>query len=128
MPKSGLEDYTADNVTEFVLRWNVWSIAPDRQKIYDRAWNVNHKSALDFITALAADRNDQVPEHITHYLEKHEDFSDTFLTAFKRVRKDNWVLGAVVDQSDYSFPPSVTVAENKQARIVMLYVVGDPSA
>lgn len=128
MPKSGLANDTADNVTEFVRRWNVWSTAPDRQLIYDRAWKVDHNTALDFINALAADQKDHVPEHIAHYLLKHPDFSDTFLQAFKRVRKQNWVLGAVVNQSDYSFPPSVTVAENKQARIVMLYVVGDPSA
>ena len=126
MPKGGLEDYVADNVTEFVLRWNIWSTAPDRQQIYDRAWAADHKTALGFTTALAADQKDHVPAHTTDYLSKHEAFPDTFLKAFKRVRKQNWVLGAVVNQSDFSFPPAVIAAENGKARIVMLYVIGDP--
>ena len=80
-----------------------------------------------FITAMATERDDKVPDHIVHYLEKHPEFSPTFLKAFKRVKKYNWRFGAVVNQFDFSFKPAVTIAENRKASIVMLYVVGDPT-
>ncbi|MFT3860370.1 hypothetical protein [Micropruina sp.] len=128
MPKSGIEDDASESVTSFVLRWNNWSTSQQRQQLYAAAWKADHRSALGFITALAAAMDDQVPEHIGHYLTRHENFSRTFLKAFKKVKKKNWRFGAVVNQFDFSFPPAVSVAENKAAKIVMLYVVGDPAA
>lgn len=127
MPKGTIEDYADDSVTSFVLRWNDWSTADDRQQVYARAWKLDHSSALGFITAMASDRNDKVPDHIVHYLEKHPEFSPVFLKAFKRVKKYNWRFGAVVNQFDFSFAPAVTLTESRKAGIVMLYVVGDPT-
>lgn len=84
------------------------------------------RSALAFIRAVARAKNTQVPEHIQHYLTKHRDFSDTFLKAFKKVRKDNWRLGVVVDQTNLTeFPPEVILLKDRASELVMLYVVGD---
>ena len=81
---------------------------------------------LAFITAVARAKKVPVPEHIQAYLTKHRDFSDTFQAAFKKVRKDNWRLGVVVDQTNLTeFPPEVSLLKSREARLVMLYVVGD---
>lgn len=129
MPKGGIEDGNVVDTARFVQWWNDWSTAGDRQQLYAAAWKVNHRSALEFVRALAQARTPKVavPEHIAAYLTKHDDFSPTFFKAFKKVRRNNWRLGVVVDQTDLSYPPAVTVAENKRAEIVMLYVVGDNS-
>ncbi len=130
MPKGTLEDYIGDDTTLFVLQWNDWSTADDRQEVYKAAWEEvrRGRSALAFITAVAQAKNAKVPDHIQHYLIKHRNFSDTFQAAFKKVRKDNWRLGVVVDQTNLeSFPPEVTLLKDREAQLVMLYVVGDPS-
>lgn len=130
MPKTGIEDYANDDTTQFVLQWNDWSTADDRQEVYKAAWEEvrRGRSALAFITAVAKAKGEKVPEHIQHYLIKHRDFSDTFQAAFKKVRKDNWRLAAVVDQTNLTqFPPAVTLLKSREAQLVMLYVVGDPS-
>lgn len=128
MPKGGTDDYTDESVTAFVEQWNNWSTSAQRQSIYRKAWALDHGSALGFITAVATDQGEQVPDHIVHYLTKHAEFSETFLSAFKKVTKHNWRLGAVVDQYNFEFPPAVTSAKNKSEEIVFLYVVGDPTA
>ena len=128
MPKPRVEDYLSDDTILFVLQWNDWSTAEDRQKVYQDAWEeVRHgRSALAFITAVARAKKVPVPEHIQAYLTKHRDFSDTFQAAFKKVRKDNWRLGVVVDQTNLTeFPPEVSLLKSREARLVMLYVVGD---
>ena len=50
---------------------------------------MNHRSALEFVRALAQARTPKVavPEHIAAYLTKHDDFSPTFFKAFKKVRR-----------------------------------------
>ncbi len=84
------------------------------------------RSALAFITAVADEKKVPVPEHIQDYLRKHRDFSDTFQRAFKKVRKHNWRLGVVVDQTNLeAFSPEVTLLKDRGAQLVMLYVVGD---
>lgn len=127
MPKGTLEDYEGDDTTQFVLQWNDWSTAENRQELYQDAWEARRgRSALAFVRAVARAKNTQVPEHIQHYLTKHRDFSDTFLKAFKKVRKDNWRLGVVVDQTNLTeFPPEVILLKDRASELVMLYVVGD---
>jgi hypothetical protein len=129
MPKGGIEDGNVVDTARFVQLWNDWSTAGDRQQLYAAAWRVNHRSALAFVNALADARTPKVsvPAHIAAYLTKHDNFSPTFFKAFKKVKKYNWRLGVVVDQTDLTFPPALTLAENKKAEIVMLYVVGDNS-
>ncbi|MFT3833117.1 MAG: hypothetical protein QM711_07320 [Micropruina sp.] len=126
--KTGIEDYANDDTTQFVLQWNDWSTADDRQEVYRTAWDEvrRGRSALAFIAAVAAQKKVPVPEHIQDYLRKHRDFSDTFQRAFKKVRKNDWRLGVVVDQTNLeSFPPEVTLLKDSGAQLVMLYVVGD---
>lgn len=129
MPKTGLGDYvTNDDTTQFVLQWNDWSTAEPRQQLYQAAWEEvrRGRSALAFITAVANQQKVEVPDHIQLYLRKHRDFSDTFQKAFKKVRKHNWRLAVVVDQTNLSeFPPAVTLLKDRAAQLVMLYVVGD---
>lgn len=153
MPKPKLEDYAdADETTQFVLQWNDWSTAIDRQAVYRAAWKQADAKApkpqrknpgpgvswaLAFIEAVAEAKTPEpgdtqtpphvpVPEHIRAYLEKHVDFSATFRRAFRRVRDDNWRLAGVVDQTNLeTFSPAVTRLENRRAKVVMLYVVGD---
>jgi hypothetical protein len=83
------------------------------------------RSAIAFITAVADEKGVPVPAHIQHYLRKYPNFSDTFQRAFKKVRKSNWRLGAVVDQSNLEFDPEVSLLKDREAELVMLYVVGD---
>ncbi|MFT4295420.1 MAG: hypothetical protein QM582_08405 [Micropruina sp.] len=129
MPKIGVEDFLDNDTTQFVLNWNTWSTDVDRQDVYRRAWTkASNRSALAFISAVAAEKKARVPDHIVHYLSRHPEFSETFQKAFKKVRKNNWRLGAVVNQLVLEFPPSVSRAENTKEQIVMLYVVGDPEA
>lgn len=153
MPKPKLENYAdADETTQFVLQWNDWSTDIDRQEVYRAAWKEANTAvpkqqrrnpgpgqswALAFITAVAdakaAESGESqipphvpVPEHIKDYLRKHVDFSATFRRAFRRVRDDNWRLAGVVDQTNLeTFSPAVTRLENRRAKVVMLYVVGD---
>ncbi|MFT4216963.1 MAG: hypothetical protein QM619_07220 [Micropruina sp.] len=131
MPKGGpIEEYFDDDTTQFVLQWNDWSTDDDRQQVYRDAWEEvrRGRSALAFITAVANVKNVPVPEHIQHYLTRHRDFSDTFQKAFKKVRKHNWRLGVVVDQTNVTeFPPEVTLLKDRAAQLVVLYVVGDAS-
>lgn len=130
MPNKGgpVEDYFDDPTTQFVLQWNDWSTAQDRQDLYRRAWEKvsRSRSAIAFITAVADEKGVPVPAHIQHYLRKYPNFSDTFQRAFKKVRKHNWRLAVVVDQTNLSeFPPAVTLLKDRAAQLVMLYVVGD---
>ncbi len=132
MPKTRPEEYeyAEDPTVQFVLLWNEWSTAEDRQQVYKDAWEEvrRGRSALAFITAVATAKGETVPEHIQDYLTKHRDFSDTFQKAFKKVRKHNWRLGAVVDQTNLGeFPPEVHLLKNGASQVVMLYVVGDPT-
>ena len=56
MPKSGIEDINVVDTARFVQWWNDWSTAGDRQQLYAAAWKVNHRSALEFVRALAQAR------------------------------------------------------------------------
>ena len=128
-PRPGDGDFT-DPTSQFVLQWNDWSTAEDRQQVYKDAWEEvrRGRSALAFITAVATAKDASVPEHIQHYLTKHRDFSDTFQRAFKKVRKHNWRLAAVVDQTNLTeFSPEVHLLKDGASQVVMLYVVGDPT-
>ncbi|MFT3971039.1 MAG: hypothetical protein QM695_12380 [Micropruina sp.] len=155
MPKPKLENYAdADETTQFVLQWNDWSTDIDRQKVYRAAWKEANTAvpkqqrknpapgqswALAFLTAVADAKAAElgespvpphvpVPKHIQDYLKKHVNFSATFRRAFRRVRDDNWRLAGVVDQTNLeTFSPAVTRLENRRAKVVMLYVVGDPN-
>ncbi len=54
MPKGTLEDYEGDDTTQFVLQWNDWSTAENRQELYQDAWEARRgRSALAFIRAVA---------------------------------------------------------------------------
>ena len=53
MPKGGIEDGNVVDTARFVQWWNDWSTAGDRQQLYAAAWKVNHRSALEFVRALA---------------------------------------------------------------------------
>lgn len=126
----GTLDYIGDETTLFVLLWNDWSTAEDRKQVYRAAWEKSRHSAsaLAFIKAVAKAKGVPVPEHITDYLTKHRDFSGTFHRAFKKVRKHNWRLSAVVDQTNLGeFPPEVHLLKNAGSQVVMLYIVGDPT-
>ena len=47
MPKGTLEDYEGDDTTQFVLQWNDWSTAENRQELYQDAWEARRgRSAL----------------------------------------------------------------------------------
>lgn len=124
----GTFQYVGDDTTLFVLLWNDWSTAEDRQQIYRAAWEDSRHSAsaLAFIKAVAEAKDVPVPDHISHYLTLHREFSRTFHRAFKKVRKHNWRLAAVVDQTNLDdFEPNVSLLKNAEAQLVMLYVVGD---
>lgn len=126
-PRPGEDNYDASTI-DFVLQWNDWSTAENRQRLYRRAWVRvgSDSSALAFVQAVSALTRVPVPAHIVDYLTKHVDFSDTFRKAFRKVRKDNWRLGVVVDQTNLrEFSPAVTLLKNRSARLVVLYVVGD---
>lgn len=132
-PRPGEDGYAAvvETTAKFVQQWNDWSTAEDRQDVYKRAWETTRRgrSALAFIRAVADEKGVPVPDHIQLYLTKHRAFSDTFQRAFKKVRKHNWRLGAVVDQTNLlpEFSPEVSLLKNRETRLVMLYVVGDES-
>ncbi len=126
----GTPECVRDKTTLFVLLWNDWSTAEDRKQVYRAAWEESRHSAsaLAFIKAVAKAKDVPVPAHISDYLTKHRDFSGTFHRAFKKVRKHNWRLSAVVDQTNLGeFPPEVHLLKNAGSQVVMLYVVGDPT-
>lgn len=130
MPKTGFpEDYPDDPVTQFVLQWNLWSTSPQRRAIYRKAWKgAAKRTPLAFITAVAQNQGAEVPEHIAHYLLKNPQTWSPLMKGFEKVRKNNWRLGAVIDQTNFNFKPSVTRLTSCKRKIVMLYVVGDPAA
>lgn len=129
MPKGQFpEDYPGDPVTQFVLQWNLWSTSTERRAIYRKARKGGQADAAGLHHRGGGEPGrGRARAHRALPDEEPADL-DAADEGFAKVRKKNWRLGAVVDQTNFDFRPSVTRLTSCKRKIVMLYVTGDPAA